>query len=427
MKGACRNGSFRPDADFEHAGSFRNYMPENWRKKYAGSFSEAFANKYLKLTKVIKTKAELEKLNENTETFITGSDQVFRYDIYENHGGNAYQLDFAAPGKRKIACAASFGYEEYTAPSLDTALFWSLLEEFDALSVRENAGAALCRKNGLEADVILDPVFYPDMQKWLDMAGANTEKIPEGGVLYFALPYKNGPEPPVLEAVAEKLGAEVSRIDVDGTLSVEAWLDAIRKARFVVTDSFHGTCFSIILHKPFLTVKSYAKVISRIEQILSMLGMEERMISPDTFPKNIDALLRPINWEKADAVLDREKEKGMNWLRHALEKPVIKKSCGASLASYLAEELRACKRDIRSNAEELRACKSDIRSNAGHTESSLARMICLLAREGQIKRKYYRYKWVSKLTWGKLRKKYFAKRQVQKELINEIRLFKKTH
>ncbi|WP_458399745.1 polysaccharide pyruvyl transferase family protein [Mailhella sp.] len=428
-----------------------NYMPESWREKYTGSFSEDFAKKYLDLTKVVKNKNDLARFNEVTDTFITGSDQVFRYDIYNNHGGTAYQLDFAGIDKRKVACAASFGYDKFKSPAFDETLFWHLLHQFDAVSIREQSGVALCRKNAVEAELLMDPVFYLEREKWLGLADANAEEVPEGGILYFLLPYEKEQELPVLEALEKALGVPVIRKEVDGSLSIEAWLDAIRKARFVVTDSFHGTCFSLLMHKPFLTLSSYSEARSRVDQILSKVGLQHRIMAPSNAADHMDTLLTPIDWESVDAVLAQERGRARAWLQEALSKPVQRRDASGSIIAKLAEELRSAKGQItellQQNAksavpsgsageimQHVEFLKDDhmrhiqyIKSQSETTDNYLARMMCLMANERRIKFNYYRCKWISKLAWGKLRKKYFVKRQNLKAKLREIRQFKKTH
>ena len=65
----------------------------------------------------------LKELNNNTEAFIVGSDQVWRYDLYKFHGGNIYQLDFVNDDRKKIAYSASFGADKFIAPQLEKNIF----------------------------------------------------------------------------------------------------------------------------------------------------------------------------------------------------------------------------------------------------------------------------------------------------------------
>ena len=414
-----------------------NYMTEDWRKKYHGSFSEKFAKTYINLTNEIHKKEELTKFNKGTETFITGSDQVFRYGIYNTHGGNAYQLDFVAPNRRSIACSASFGFETYQAPALDGQLFWHLLEQLDALSVREAAGATLCRQHSLEASVIIDPVFYLERSHWLNLAGKCEEEIPRDGVLYFSLPYMQNKEPELLSIIAEKLGVEVTVQPFDRERSVEAWLASIQNARFVITDSFHATCFALILHKPFLVLSTYATSRSRMDQILGKVGLSARIVDAGRLPQNLDDLLIAPDWLHVDEVLADERKKAVDWLNQALKAPIKQKSSATPLLESLITEVQSSRNEItnlKKHSAPAALSSADImrhvewlKSESRKTEEYLAHMLTLIAHENTIKLKYYRYKWISKISWGKLRKKYLCKRWKHKALLQEIRQFKKTH
>lgn len=412
-----------------------NYMTDEWRKKYIGSFSEMFAKKYLNLTKEVWKKEDLSKLNDNTDTFITGSDQVFRYDIYSTHGGNAYQLDFVESDKRSIACSASFGLDIYKAPLLEEQVFWHLLEQLDALSVRESAGAEICSQKRLDAKVIVDPVFYLSRDRWLKLADSCEEEVPSGGVLYFSLPYGKSQTPQILSPVAKRLEAEVTILPFDRKRSVEAWLSAIKNAKFVVTDSFHATCFALIMHKPFIVLSKYAESRSRMDEILGKVRLSTRIVSAYTVPENLDELLTPIDWKSVDSALFAERAAAMEWLKSSLKINVKHKS-SSIMIEHLIDEIKYCKHEINilkkqptsaASSAEIMGHIEWLKSESHKTEDYLAHMMTLFSHEKSIKIKYYRYKWMSKITWGKLHRKYLTKRWEQKALLNEIRQFKKMH
>ena len=122
-----------------------------------------FRKKYLNLTPVVGTKGALKELNAQFNVFITGSDQVWNYNIIG--GDMTYLLDFANEGK-KNSYAASFGVinieEKYKRQYSD------LLNSFTNIAVREDAGAKiireLCHK---EVPVVLDPTLLLDAFEWM--------------------------------------------------------------------------------------------------------------------------------------------------------------------------------------------------------------------------------------------------------------------
>ena len=99
---------------------------------------------------------------------------------------------------------------------------------------------------------------------------------------------------------------------------IEKWLEGILKSKFVVTDSFHATVFSIIFNKPFITIINISRGSSRIKSLLSMFGLENRMISSITQVSD-NLLYETINWDIVNKIIEMEKDKSLNWLKKALQ------------------------------------------------------------------------------------------------------------
>lgn len=100
--------------------------------------------------------------------------------------------------------------------------------------------------------------------------------------------------------------------------SINSRLNSIMHSDFVVTDSFHGTCFAIIFHKNFITIKNRRRGAARFESILGKLGLTHRMVeSLDEVRKNRE-LLADVDWEAVDRRLEREKLASLAWLHNAI-------------------------------------------------------------------------------------------------------------
>ena len=97
------------------------------------------------------------------------------------------------------------------------------------------------------------------------------------------------------------------------------WLENIHNSKYVITDSFHGTALSILYHKPFFVFCANEKKFTRIESLLSLLGLTERYIkSYDDFIARKDSLLMPIDYMKVDKILDEERTKFKNFIRTSI-------------------------------------------------------------------------------------------------------------
>ena len=97
--------------------------------------------------------------------------------------------------------------------------------------------------------------------------------------------------------------------------SIEKWLTMIANATFVITDSYHGTLFSINFNKDFITINNVKRGNSRFRSILGQTGLMDRLISSD----ELSVRMWPgIDWEQVNSIIDNERIKSMSFLRTAL-------------------------------------------------------------------------------------------------------------
>jgi polysaccharide pyruvyl transferase WcaK-like protein len=96
----------------------------------------------------------------------------------------------------------------------------------------------------------------------------------------------------------------------------EKWIRGFMDAQFVITDSFHGTVFSILFNKPFISIANKVRGLTRFTSLLKLFHLEDRLIfsSEDFVPEN----LKEIDWDRTNAILNQEKEKSMQFLKKNL-------------------------------------------------------------------------------------------------------------
>ncbi|WP_428410152.1 polysaccharide pyruvyl transferase family protein [Hyphococcus sp.] len=215
------------------------------------------------------------------DAVIVGSDQVWRPDYVGEEDTRVFFLDFDASA-RKIAYAASFGKSVWTRPERLPEIR-RMLNDFDAVSVREVSGAELCRTE-LQRErcaVTLDPTLLVDLE-FYDRIAPNGNAAAEPYVLNYVL----DPAPAMQAAGKEALGAvgggrkekTISLDDGSKTVTVPDWVNAFRGADFVVTDSFHGTIFSVLFGKPFVSIGNAERGLDRFTSLLGQLGLENRLV-----------------------------------------------------------------------------------------------------------------------------------------------------
>ena len=286
-------------------------LPTKRRQAWVLKELAAFRDHRLTMSPRITSEQELREYYRDREfdAFVVGSDQVWR-PRYSPSILNFF-LDFLAdiksPAKR-IAYAASFGVAVWEYSSELTEKCKALAQRFDAISVRESSAVELCReKLGVSSLCVVDPTLLLEPADYKPLIIGCDENVNAGCVLSYVL----DPDPEkrsIADSVGEFIGLKVFSIKPEYSItqvqakdlskcrfpSVESWLHAFRDAGFVVTDSYHGTLFSILFNKPFIAIANSTRGATRFESLLSQFGLNERLvdsssnISPELIYKKID-------------------------------------------------------------------------------------------------------------------------------------------
>ncbi len=255
-------------------------------------------------------------LKHNFNAFIVGSDQVWR-PRYSPSILNFY-LDFLhdiGNSAKRISYAASFGVDDWEYSIELTEKCKVLAKNFDAISVREKTAVELCRnKLGVEAQWVVDPTLLLDPEDYQLLTAECNSNSHTGCVLSYVLD-PTAEKNSIADSVGSALGSEVFSIKPEYSItqvrskdlakcrfpSIENWLQAFHDAKFIVTDSFHGTVFSILFNKPFIAVGNSARGMARFESLLSHFGLSDRLVLSSEEVSSA-LLYTQIDW---DAVNDK--------------------------------------------------------------------------------------------------------------------------
>lgn len=286
-----------------------------------------FCNRMLHNIVRVNGKKALKNKAKEYDAVLVGSDQVWdptaAFTYY-------YSLMFAPKGVKRISYSTSLGVDHYPWYVYRQAKVF--LEKIDSLSVRERQGAGVikdvCGRNAL---VVLDPVYLLDKDEW--EAIINNEKIiDEAYVLSYFLGDNPGMKKIAFDFAKERnlkvvsiLSDEVNSNDDDVSdivltnQSPENFINLIRNAEYVFTDSFHGFAFSVLNEKQvYITYRTRAGITSRnsrIDNILSLLGLEKRLIFSDV---DNSSLTIDINYKEVNELLSHLREKSLCFLTDAL-------------------------------------------------------------------------------------------------------------
>lgn len=257
---------------------------------YDDSNLKAFIEHYILLTRELRTSKALSHYVDKHQlgAIIVGSDQVWREayvpDLLD------YFLGFCKrtyAGKR-IAYAASFGTDrcDYNREVLRKCR--TLIEKFDALSVRENSGCEILReKFSVNAPVVLDPTLLLTAKDYEPLfLQENIGSIGRKTLVQYILD-GIGDEAKIIADIASFYSYECIELSTsprkeNGALGkldgVGQWLEAFANATFVVTDSFHGCVFSIIFNKPFVAIANRDRGLSRFATLLEHFSLQNRLV-----------------------------------------------------------------------------------------------------------------------------------------------------
>lgn len=297
------------------------------KKKVLRNLSfDTFKTSNINSTDVITDEADFLMLSKKygIEAFVVGSDQCWRprysypylYEMFLSFTQNLTDV-------KRIAYAASFGVDKWEFSESQTRNCSELAQLFDLVSVRESSGIDLCKQYlNVNADLVLDPTLLlleSDYTKLLQK-----EAIPSspGSLYYYVLDNKveinhfieyvsniTGYEPFFVSMVNKNI------VDYPGTAlapSVYSWIKGFQDAKMIIVDSFHGMVFSIIYNKPFWVIGNKVRGMSRFESLLSLLGLEDRLIDIEKC-YDVD-LSKKINWQAVNSKLSLWRESSISFL-----------------------------------------------------------------------------------------------------------------
>lgn len=306
--------------------NFERHLPNILQHTQA--FIEQHMNMSEPLDSTAKLKAHFDR--EKYAAVIVGSDQTWRPKYTPNIDN--FFLDFLQNHDiKRIAYAASFGVDNWEFTEEQTQRCALLAKQFDAISVREDSGVGLCKKYfGVEATHVLDPTLLLEKQTYealyegkdiplrkgvytyiLDQAEWKEQTVKLTMQMLGKPQYNNQPKKQLTDSYSGNLN--------DYKLPcLVSWIKGFADADFVITDSFHGTVFSIIFNKPFISLVNRGRGASRFYSIADKLGLSERLMT--SFDRKVieDVVKVPINYFEVNKKLMTLRKESKIFLSEAI-------------------------------------------------------------------------------------------------------------
>ncbi|UZT05993.1 polysaccharide pyruvyl transferase family protein [Clostridium sp. LQ25] len=276
----------------------------------------------LKISQLYRTEDDVIRHAKDYDCIVCGSDQIWNLDESDAPTANPiFFLNFPK-AQRRVSYAASFGKWVKKAPDHEE-VFLPWLKQFDMISVRETSGVEYLKSRGLKCDLVLDPTLLLDEHEYDEIC--KERLIKEKYILLFSWNCNND----VIEA-AKKVSREMNlpiinivpppraifkgvkrKLDI-GPLE---FLSMVKNAEFVVTNSFHGTAFSTIYNKPYVSIHTGIPD-PRMASLLSQLGLSDHLVTYKEI--NVDKMVN-TDFSLVKGKMKILRQSSIDYLKKAIE------------------------------------------------------------------------------------------------------------
>lgn len=296
---------------------------------------KAFENFYTKMFKVSRKYVSWDDLSNGCKEYssvVVGSDQLW---LPSNIAGDYYTLSFVPDSVNKIAYATSFGVSKIARGQEQKVK--DFLKRINYLSAREESGQKIIKEyTGRDAQLVCDPALLLTSDEWNTVA--TYERIIEDKYIFCYFMGDNPWQREFVKKLRNKTGFKVVALlhldqyiesDEDYVdyapydVSPSDFINLVKNAEYICTDSFHGTVFSLIYEKKFFTFMRFSEKAtlstnSRINTLLRRIGVEDRLVSKEN---DIEEMMcRKLNYEMIKERICMFRSESIQYLKEALEK-----------------------------------------------------------------------------------------------------------
>ena len=275
---------------------------------------KTFQTQYQNLTpQTYRSVGEFVQDADQFDVLFFGSDQIWNPDL--SNGFDPFYFGEFPTKAKKVAYAASFGRDQIT--DEERVTLNQLLENFDAISIREES---MLPAIDHPAECVVDPCMLLSAEEWSHVASKEVSESnfilvyqlhPQKEILQTALTLAKQHQKKVLLISPYPVLTNRKAIHKLGRITPNEFLAYYQQADHVVSDSFHGTVFSIIFSKQFHTVLPSVKT-GRLTSLLRKLNLTDRIVTPDHITPE------PIEYSKINPLVAAEIETSLDFIRRNL-------------------------------------------------------------------------------------------------------------
>ena len=307
--------------------------PNKWEQDTIAQHTKRFITENIEITEYLKNEAGFNKLNRiGFEAYVVGSDQVWRPKYSPSIENHFLAFEQNNSKVKRISYAASFGVDSWEYSPKQTENCRELVQLFNAVSVREKSGISLCKNNlNVDAIQVLDPTLLVDKDEYIGLV--KKDNLPERNeTLLTYLLDQNSAIQEIVAGAERKLNKKafstmpraffrnVGAQQLDKCIAppVTNWIKGFMDADFVITDSFHGTVYSIIFNKPFISIGNTKRGMSRFTSFLEMFDLQDRLLTEKNLDRYEELLNRTVDFDSVNIKLAKLKSQSITFLEEAL-------------------------------------------------------------------------------------------------------------
>ncbi len=286
---------------------------------------------FFRLSERFESLADLGLHANNYAAFVVGSDQLW---LPSNITANYFTLGYVPIDVPKIALSTSFGVSSL--PPKQARMAKRFLPRINHISVREISGQKIIKDlTGRDVQVICDPTILFNSEDWGKII-PKERFYPHPYIFCYFL--GNNPEQrKYVKEIQELTGLKIVQMkhceeyissdedfadNAPYNVGPQEFVQLIRDAEYIFTDSFHCSVFSILYHRQFYTFRRYSKESNvstngRLYSFLHTIGLEDRLLTKTTSPQ--EQLKKKIDYLIVDEKIEALRSMGWDWLNTVLK------------------------------------------------------------------------------------------------------------
>ena len=258
------------------------------------NYNITFVNKTTNLVIIKNNFSEIKR--NDYDILMVNSDQTWR-----RIDNNFYDYGFLKFSKnwniKKFVYGASLGFDFWTLNSEDERIAKDLLKNFTGISVREQGSVELIKRHfNIIPEVVLDPTFLINKENYLDLITYYSNNIlnKNDNYIFVYKIFQNKKLDNFTQKSSKELNYSIYEIQLNNRTIIEDFIYSIFNSKAIITNSYHGSVFSIIFNKPFVAFNYKSYGAERLNSLGNLLEIQERIIDESQEP-NVDLLRTSLN------------------------------------------------------------------------------------------------------------------------------------